>query len=218
MQRILVNSLVLSVGLFLFGAGAAMAQRPGGGSQSPSMPQQSPNRPSNPDMNNPTAQSQTEAMPSKVDDKKFAKEAAIGGMTEVELGKLAVQKASSDAIKQFGQKMIDDHTKANDQLKQIAGKEGIDLPQSLDSKQQSHVDKLAKLSGPAFDKAYMKDMVKDHEKDVNEFKNEAQNGSDPNIKQFASTTLPTLEQHLSAAKDLNKTEKGAKESSRRVNS
>ena len=211
MQRILVNSLVLSVGLFLFGAGAAVAQHAGGGGngQSPSMPQQSPNRPSNPDMNNPTAQSQGESMPAKVDDKKFANEAAIGGMTEVELGKLAVQKASSDAVKQFGQRMIDDHTKANDQLKEIASKEGIDLPQSLDSKQQSHVDKLAKLSGPAFDKAYMKDMVKDHEKDVNEFKNEAQNGADPNIKQFASSTLPTLEQHLSAAKDLNKTEKHA---------
>jgi putative membrane protein len=211
MQRILVNSLVLTAGLFLLGAGSAIAQQPGGAGQSPSMPQQqqSPTRPSNPDMNNPAAQSQTEAMPPKVDDKKFAKDAAIGGMTEVELGKLAVQKASSDAVKQFGQKMIDDHTKANDQLKEIASKEGLDLPQSLDSKHQSRVDKLAKLSGPAFDKAYMKDAVKDHEKDVNEFKNEAQYGSDPNIKQFASTTLPTLEQHLTAAKDLNKTEKHA---------
>lgn len=209
MQRILVNSLVLSAGLFLLGTGSAIAQQPGGGGgQSPSMPQQqSPSRQS-PDMNNPTAGAgQSQTMPTKVDDKKFAKNAAIGGMTEVELGKLAVQKGSSDAVKQFGQKMIDDHTKANDQLKQIAGKEGIDIPQSLSSKQQSHVDKLAKLSGPAFDRAYMKDAVKDHEKDVNDFKSEAQYGSDPNIKLFASNTLPTLEQHLAAAKDLNKTTK-----------
>jgi putative membrane protein len=213
MQRILVNSLVLSVGLFLFGAGGAIAQQPGGGGgQSPAggggqspTGQQSPTRQSNPDMSNPAGQTQT--MPQKVDDKKFAKNAAIGGMTEVELGKLAVQKGSSDAVKQFGQKMIDDHTKANDQLKQIASKEGIDIPQSLSSKQQSHVDKLAKLSGPAFDKAYMKDAVKDHEKDVSEFQSEAQYGSDPNIKLFASNTLPTLQQHLAAAKDLNKTEK-----------
>lgn len=207
-MRVFVNSLVFCVAWFLFGASGALAQHPGG--QSPSMPQSSPSptRPSNADMNNPATQGQTDtATPAKVDDKKFAKEAAIGGLTEVELGKLAVQKASSDAVKQFGQKMIDDHTKANDQLKQIASKEGLDLPQALDSKHQARVDKLGKLSGPAFDKAFVKDAVKDHEKDVNEFKNEAQNGSDPNIKQFATNTLPTLEQHLAAAKDLNKTEK-----------
>lgn len=209
MRRILFNSFVLSAGLLVFGAAGAIAQQPGGG-QSPSTPEQSPTRPSNPAMTNPGAPSQEgqpETMPAKVDDKKFAQKAAIGGLEEVELGKLAVQKASSDAVKQFGQRMIDDHTKANDQLKQVAEKEGINLPQSLDSKHQSKVDKLSKLSGPEFDKAYMKNMVKDHEKDVSEFKNEAQNGSDPNIKQFASTTLPTLEQHLAAAKDLNKTEK-----------
>lgn len=210
MQRVFVNSLVFSVALFLFGTSAALAQQPGGGGQSPSMPQQSPTRPSNTDMNNPATQGQTEsAAPAKVDDKKFAKEAAIGGMTEVELGKLAVQKASSDAVKQFGQKMIDDHTKANDQLKEIASKEGLTLPQALDSKHQARVDKLGKLSGPAFDKAYMKDAVKDHEKDVSEFKNEAQNGSDPNIKQFATNTLPIIQHHLETAKDLNKTEKHA---------
>lgn len=211
MQRILLNSLVLSAGLFLLGTGSAIAQQPGGGGgQSPSMPQQQNPSHQSPDMNNPAGPAgagQNQTMPAKVDDKKFAKNAAVGGMTEVELGKLAVQKGSSDAVKQFGQKMIDDHTKANDQLKQIAGKEGIDIPQSLSSKQQSHVDKLAKLSGPAFDKAYMKDAVKDHEKDVNDFKSEAQYGSDPNIKLFASNTLPTLEQHLAAAKDLNKTTK-----------
>lgn len=206
MQRVFVNSLVFSVALFLFGTSTALAQHAGG--QSPSMPQSTPTRPSNTDMNNPATQGQTEsAAPTKVDDKKFAKEAAIGGLTEVELGKLAVQKGSSDAVKQFGQKMIDDHTKANDQLKELASKEGLNLPQALDSKHQARVDKLGKLSGPAFDKAFVKDAVKDHEKDVNEFKNEAQNGSDPNIKQFAANTLPTLEQHLAAAKDLNKTEK-----------
>lgn len=145
-----------------------------------------------------------DAMPMRVDDKKFVKDAALGGMTEVELGKLATQKASSDAVKQFGQKMVDDHGKANDQLKQIAAKENINVPDSLDSKHQSRIDKLAKLSGPDFDKAYIKDQIKDHQSDVNDFKNEAQYGSDANIKQFASNTLPTLEEHLSAVKDLNK--------------
>jgi putative membrane protein len=143
----------------------------------------------------------------KVDDKKFVKDAALGGMAEVELGKLATQKASSEDVKQFGQKMVDDHTKANDQLKEVASKENITIPDSLDSKHQSRIDKLSKLSGPDFDKAYVKDQVKDHEKDVSEFKSEADNGSDPNIKQFASSTLPTLQEHLNIAKGLNKKEK-----------
>jgi len=143
-------------------------------------------------------------MPRKVDDKKFVKESALGGMTEVELGKLAAQKASSDAVKQFGQRMVDDHSKANDQLKQVAGKSNIEVPAALDSKHQSRVDKLAKLSGPEFDKAYLKDQVKDHERDVDDFKSEAQGGSDENVKQFALQTLPTLQEHLSVVKDLKK--------------
>jgi putative membrane protein len=143
----------------------------------------------------------------KVDDKKFVENAALGGMAEVELGKLATQKASSDAVKQFGQKMVDDHSKANDQLKEIASKENISIPASLDSKHQSRIEKLSKLSGPDFDKAYVKDQVKDHKKDVSQFKNEAESGSNPNIKQFASTTLPTLQEHLSMAQDLSKNEK-----------
>jgi putative membrane protein len=101
--------------------------------------------------------------------------------------------------------MVDDHSKANDQLKQIAGKSNLEVPAALDSKHQSRVDKLAKLSGPEFDKAYVKDQLKDHERDVDDFKSEAQNGSDANVKQFAMETLPTLQQHLSAVKDLKKT-------------
>jgi putative membrane protein len=147
---------------------------------------------------------QTESMPTKVDDKKFAKEAAIGGLTEVELGKLAQQKASSDAVKQFGQKMVDDHTKANDELKQVASKEGIQIPDSLDSKHQARVDKLGKLSGTAFDRAYVKDQLKDHQEDVRKFESEAQAGTDPGVKDFAAKTLPTLQEHLRMAKDLNK--------------
>ena len=148
-----------------------------------------------------------EPMPRKVDDTKFVKESALGSMAEVEMGKLATQKASSEAVKQFGQRMVDDHSKANQQLKQAAAKSNIEVPASLDSKHQSHIDKLAKLSGPEFDKAYLKDQVKDHEHDVNKFKDEAQYGSDPNVKQFAMATLPTLQEHLSAVKDLKKATK-----------
>jgi len=140
-------------------------------------------------------------------DSKFVMDAAVGGMTEVELGKLATQKASDDSVKQFGQKMVDDHTKANDQLKEVASKENITLPSSLDAKHQARVDKLSKMSGASFDRAYVRDQLKDHIEDVAEFKKESQNGSDPAVKQFASTTLPTLEEHLSMVKDLSKKEK-----------
>ncbi|MBV8710108.1 MAG: DUF4142 domain-containing protein [Acidobacteriaceae bacterium] len=142
-----------------------------------------------------------------MDDKKFLRDAALGGMTEVELGKLATQKSSRDDVKQFGQKMVDDHTKANDRLKQIAGQENIPVPDTLDSKHQSRIDKLSKLSGADFDKAYIKDQLKDHQTDVREFNTEAQSGTDPNIKSFAANTLPTLQHHLDMVKDLNKSEK-----------
>jgi putative membrane protein len=198
MRIILVTACVLGTAFI------AQSQPPTGGGQSPSTPPTLPQSQS-PGAGTPTMPGDTaDTMPRKVDDKKFVKNSALGGMTEVELGKLAAQKASSDAVKQFGQRMVDDHSKANDQLKQFAGKSSIEVPAALDSKHQSRVDKLAKLSGPAFDKAYLKDQVKDHEHDVDEFKSEAQYGSDPNIKQFAMQTLPTLQEHLTVVKDLKK--------------
>jgi putative membrane protein len=90
----------------------------------------------------------------------------MGGLHEVALGKLAVEKGSSDAVKQFGQKMIDDHVKVNDELKQVAAGGGVNIPDALDSKHQSRVDKLAKLSGAEFDKAYIKDQLKFHQQNV----------------------------------------------------
>jgi putative membrane protein len=148
-----------------------------------------------------------DAMSAKVDDKKFAKDAALGGMAEVELGKLATEKASRDDIKQFGQKMVDEYTKANDQLKEVATKGNFPIPDALDSKHQSRIDKLSKLSGEEFDKAYVKDQLKDHQMEVRDFSDEAQSGKDPNVKAFASTMLPTLQQQLETVKDLNKSEK-----------
>jgi putative membrane protein len=100
--------------------------------------------------------------------------------------------------------MIDDHTKANEELKQVASKGGIQIPDSLDSKHQSRVDKLGKLSGTAFDRAYVKDQLKDHQEDVRKFQSEAQAGTDPGVKNFAAKTLPILQEHLQMVKDLNK--------------
>ena len=144
-------------------------------------------------------------------DKTFVEKAAIGGMAEVELGNIAAQKASSDQVKMFAARMVSDHTKANDELKQIASAKGVQLPTSLDDKHKKHVDHLQKMSGAAFDKTYMGHMVDDHQQDVAEFKKEAQSGHDADVKGFASKTLPTLQEHLQLAKTTNDAvRKGAK--------
>ena len=134
-------------------------------------------------------------------DKTFAMKAAQGGMAEVQLGQLATSKASNPKVKTFGQKMVDDHGKANDQLKSIASKENISLPSDVDAKDKALMSKLNNLSGDAFDKAYMKAMVKDHAMDIAEFEKEANSGSDDALKSFASQTLPTLKEHQTMAKD-----------------
>jgi len=133
-------------------------------------------------------------------DATFAMKAAQGGMAEIKLGQLAVEKASNPGVKSFGQKMVDDHSKANDELKSVAAKDNMTLPATLSAKDQALYNKLSALSGPAFDKAYMKAMVKDHEEDIKEFQKEASKGTNPGIKNFASATLPTLQEHLELAK------------------
>ena len=136
-------------------------------------------------------------------DRKFIEEAAQGGLAEVQLGQLAAQKAESPEVKQFGQKMVDDHTKANTELQQLASKKGITLPQELSRKHKSSFDKLSKASGDKLDKDYMKDMVDDHEHDVKAFRKQAQEGTDPDMAALAKKTLPVLENHLQQAKSIN---------------
>jgi putative membrane protein len=135
-------------------------------------------------------------------DRQFVKKAAEGGLAEVELGKLASEKADSPDVKQFGQRMVDDHSKANDQLKQVASEKGITIPDKLSTKDAATKARLEKLSGKAFDRAYMRDMVTDHTKDVSEFRMESKNAKDPDVKNFASQTLPTLKDHLKEAKSI----------------
>jgi putative membrane protein len=137
-------------------------------------------------------------------DQQWVMNAARDSLAEVEIGKLAAEKASSDQVKQFAQKMVDDHNKANEELKSIASSKSIALPTEPDSKHKATVDKLSKLSGEAFDRAFAKDMVSDHKKAVSAFRNESKSGKDPEIKAFAAKTLPTLEGHLKQAEDLNK--------------
>jgi putative membrane protein len=145
-------------------------------------------------------------------DTEFAKKAAQGSMAEVEAGKLAVSNGQSAEVKKFGQRMVDDHSKANEDLKAAAAKQNIDLPTSVSPKQKQDADKLAKLKGAEFDKEYSSMMLKDHEKDVAEFKKEAASGSDPAIKAFAQKTLPTLEMHLKMAQEMDQSHSGAMKS------
>jgi len=133
-------------------------------------------------------------------DRKFATEAAQGGQTEVALGKLAVSKASNPDVKEFGQRMVDDHSKANDELKSLAMSKSFALPSGIGSKNSAVVAKLSKLSGTAFDRAYMKDMVEDHVHDVAAFAKESKSAKDPDLKAWAGRTLPTLEDHLKMAR------------------
>jgi putative membrane protein len=135
-------------------------------------------------------------------DQKFVLEAASGGMMEVQLGQLAVSKATNADVKQFGQRMVDDHSKANEELQGLASSKGITLPTALDAKQQAEVDKLSKMSGADFDHHYMMMMVTDHNKDVAAFERESKNGKDPDVKAWAAKTLPTLQEHQTMAKDI----------------
>jgi putative membrane protein len=136
------------------------------------------------------------------DSKKFVSDAAQGGMLEVELGRLAAEKAGSNTVRNFGMQMVADHTRANAELKSVAAHKNIEVPSDMSSSQKSTYDKLAKLSGAEFDKQYMSDMVGDHETDVKEFQTQADKGNDPDVKAFAAKTLPILQKHLQMARDV----------------
>ena len=136
------------------------------------------------------------------DDNDFMKEAPVGGMAEVEMGKLAATKAASADVKKFAQMMVDDHTKANNDLKALAAKKNITIPTDLDSSHKATMDDLREQNGADFDKAYVEEMVDDHEEDVAKFEDEAKNATDPDIRAFAQKTLPTLQKHLDAIKSI----------------
>jgi putative membrane protein len=132
----------------------------------------------------------------------FTTKAAQGGMSEVLLGNLALAKGQSADVKQFAELMVADHTRANNDLKEIAARKSVALPTDTNDEQKSLLEKLSKLSGADFDKAYVKAMVDDHEKDVDEFTAQAKSGTDADIKAFAAKTLPTLQSHLDMIKGI----------------
>jgi putative membrane protein len=135
-------------------------------------------------------------------DMQFATTAARGGQAEVALGQMAETKAANADVKAFGQRMVTDHKKAGDELDAAARADGETIPKGLEAEHKATAARFAKLEGAAFDKAYMQQMVEDHQKTIALFEKEAANGKDSHVKQFAQATLPTLREHLKMAQDL----------------
>jgi putative membrane protein len=136
------------------------------------------------------------------DDAEFMVKAASGGMMEVELGRMAQQKASSPQVKEFAGMMVNDHSKANEELKALATKKNIVLPSTPGDEAQGHISELTKYSGSEFDKEYMNLMTKDHQEDISLFEKAAEKSKDQEVVAFAAKTLPVLRKHHQMARQL----------------
>lgn len=187
-----LSGIVTVFAATLFVGASAMAQmRPGdSGSQTTANPS------ANPNMNTPDTMQQQASPDSQMQEKAFVREAMEGGMAEVQLGQLAAQKASSDDVKQFGQKMVDDHTRLNEEMQPVAQQLGVTPPTKLSKKDEKTMATLQNLSGAQFDNEYIKCMLKDHKKDAAEFKEEAQQAQNPAVKQAAQQGSQVIDQHL----------------------
>jgi putative membrane protein len=193
-------TLCLSAGVFLLSGVAAQAQQPGMPQQQqpqqPTMPSQQPSTPTNPG-NAPTGQDYAE--------KAFVTKALEGGDAEVQLGQLAQEKSQSQDVKQFGQRMVNDHGQMGDKwFKPIAKQLGVDEPKGPSKKDKKEIEKLQALSGPDFDKEYISMMVKDHQQDLKDFKDEAQVAQNPNVKQVAERGSSIIAQHLQLIEQIAK--------------
>src|SRR5438270_3063241 len=135
-------------------------------------------------------------------DELFVRNAAEGSMAEVKLGQLAEEKAQAPEVKNFAKRMVEDHSKALEEIKQLGSKDGINMPTDISHKDAETYNRLSKLSGPEFDRAYSQEMVKDHQKDISEFKQGQSAAQKPAVKQFAQKTLLTLQSHLELAQHM----------------
>jgi putative membrane protein len=146
-------------------------------------------------------------------DAEFAVTAADGGLLEVQLGLLAQHNSLSPEVKKLGKMMVDDHTKANEELRNLASKRGISLPDRMSEKNQEKYDDFVKKTGNDFDKAYTEFMVKDHKEDIDKFKKEFDKGEYQELRTWASEKVPTLEHHLDMAEQ---TERIVKDENKRT--
>jgi putative membrane protein len=193
------KKMVAAAGAVLLCGSMGLAQM----SQQPNSPAgQTPgqNNPAmDPQMNGMNGPGQTSAL-----DKMFVKKALQGGMAEVQLGQLTLQKSNNDQIKQFAQRMIDDHTKLGEQMKPVAQQLGVSDPNGLSKKDKATMAKLQGLSGPAYDEAYIRNMVKDHKQDLSDFQTEASSGQDQTVKDAANQGSKVIAQHLQMIQQIAK--------------
>ncbi len=198
------RTIALAAGLLLCASVGFAQMAPNAGSAAGQVPGQNTGR--NPGQN-PSMDPQMNGMQGPGQsalDKMFVKKAMQGSMAEVQLGQLTLQKSQNEQVKQFAQRMIDDHTKLNDQMKPVAQQLGVDPPTQVSKKDKSAMAKLQGLSGSAYDQAYIKDMVKDHKQDLNEFQMEASSGQDQTVKDAANQGSKVIAQHLQMAQQLAK--------------
>jgi len=196
-------SLCMAPATVLIAALAILAQAPGGNMPSQQQPQQ-PQSPSG-STTGPGMYPGTAATAQNEGDKAFVSKALQGGNVEVQLGQLAQQKSQSDDVRQFGQKMVNDHSQMADKwFKPVAQQLGVSVPNGPSKKDKKMIDKLEGLSGQDFDKEYIAAMVKDHRQDLKEFKSEAQSAQDPNVKQLAERGTNIISQHLQLIEQIAK--------------
>jgi putative membrane protein len=197
------KKMVAAAGAALLCGSMGLAQA----GQQPSSPAgQTPGQ--NSPANNPAMDSQMNAMTAPGQnaamDKMFVKKALQGGLAEVQLGQLTLQKSNNDQVKQFAQRMIDDHTKLGEQMKPVAQQLGVSEPDGISKKDKSTIAKLQGLSGPAYDQAYIRDMVKDHKQDLSDFQTEASSGQDQTVKDAANQGSKVIAQHLQMIQQIAK--------------
>jgi putative membrane protein len=147
---------------------------------------------------------------SSTQDAEFLRDAAMANMTEIELGQAAQQNAQSDEVRRYGQRMVDDHGKAQFELRPLARRLNVDIPERLDGHHQDMVSRLSQKTGPSFDRDYVSMMANDHQTVVSKFEDAAQNASDNDVRAFANKMLPTLREHLRMAQDLNGRNRGTR--------
>jgi putative membrane protein len=187
---------LIVAGALLIPAGTGFAQAMGQpGQASPAGPPGSMTRP-DATAGDPMAMQQMGQGQQEMMDKKFVSGALEGGMAEVALGKLAAEKATNPEVKQFGQQMVEDHTKLGEQMKPVAEQIGVKIPTELSKKDKAMEAKLSAMSGAQFDKAYVEMMVKDHKKDYSEFQDEAKSAVIPSVKAAATAGEPVIKSHL----------------------
>jgi putative membrane protein len=196
-------------------AGAvALAQQPGGAGQSPSGQPPTPGQtaPNSPSVNQPGMQDNNS--PQSYGDQSFIHKTMEDDVAQEQMGQLAAQKSQSDDVKQFGQKMAQIHEQLTNQLMPVAKKLGVDEPKQPSKKDRQEIEKMQSLSGPDFDAAFIKAMLKDQQDDLKGFQNEAQGAQDPNIQQLAKMDEPVLNQHLQILQKIAQAHNVTEESSK----